>query len=657
MILAFVVFPARAQPIHYTVTVIEPPTGDTTVAAALNNAGQATGDAMLFNVPLSFEAFRFDPGNGAFRLNDGPFLPAHGRAINDQGQVAGEICINGGPSCQWPVFRYTDAVGLEILGVLGNGTGASVDGINQTGDVVGTSTFSPGVQEHAFLYTDENGMIDLGTLSKDNVPSYGRDLNDARQVVGDSVLNAVHAFLWQDGAMQDLGTLGGASSAAAGINHAGQIVGFAGVPGGGDHAFRFTPGVGLEDFHPPFASLSRGTLINDAGTIAGTFTFESSHLRTFVFGDATGFLDVGVLDPDALHTHVEPVDINAAGHVVGVERGFDQQAGGLVIRPFVWTPELGLVDLNAVTATDHPGLALDDTVAINDVGQILANGTVDGARRAIILTPVPAGPSAPTILVLDQLRSTSTLVAFAACGITASDSEQAPDVGPFDSSLFTDLKCGADYAAVLASQQSQINETSLIASGTSFVKAPVAGHGAAALGDSRYLVVFDLSAPALYTADGLISTGGVEPSDAIALDAQVTLTGPGNRIVFDHSISSSGAPVSQNVSESGLLLPGGYTFLASASLALDAAMPLFAVGEADFDVTFAVAPLPTGSADLDGDGDVDLHDFAMFVACVGGPGAPPQPACIAAGVDADFDHDRDVDFADFAIFQRAFTGE
>ncbi len=51
--------------------------------------------------------------------------------------------------------------------------------------------------------------------------------------------------------------------------------------------------------------------------------------------------------------------------------------------------------------------------------------------------------------------------------------------------------------------------------------------------------------------------------------------------------------------------------------------------------------------DSDGDGDVDLLDFAAFVDCVG-----VEPVCVGF----DFDEDGDVDFADARVFQLLFTG-
>lgn len=56
--------------------------------------------------------------------------------------------------------------------------------------------------------------------------------------------------------------------------------------------------------------------------------------------------------------------------------------------------------------------------------------------------------------------------------------------------------------------------------------------------------------------------------------------------------------------------------------------------------------------DIDGDGDVDLADFFVFVGCLTGPGVPLQPGCEGA----DLDNDGDVDVADFALFIQNYTG-
>jgi hypothetical protein len=61
------------------------------------------------------------------------------------------------------------------------------------------------------------------------------------------------------------------------------------------------------------------------------------------------------------------------------------------------------------------------------------------------------------------------------------------------------------------------------------------------------------------------------------------------------------------------------------------------------------------SGDLDGDGDVDLTDFAKFSQCFAGADNPPAPTC-PRGANADLDGDGDVDLGDFAIFAQNFTG-
>ena len=58
--------------------------------------------------------------------------------------------------------------------------------------------------------------------------SQGFAINSTGQIVGESNLgdsSETHAFLYSAGTLLDLGTLGGSSSSAIGINDAGQIVG------------------------------------------------------------------------------------------------------------------------------------------------------------------------------------------------------------------------------------------------------------------------------------------------------------------------------------------------------------------------------------------------------------------------------------------------
>ncbi len=64
----------------------------------------------------------------------------------------------------------------------------------------------------------------------------------------------------------------------------------------------------------------------------------------------------------------------------------------------------------------------------------------------------------------------------------------------------------------------------------------------------------------------------------------------------------------------------------------------------------------TVAADLDGDGDVDLADFALFQACFNGPNRPPAQASGCEDANLDGDAAADVDLQDFAVFQGCFNG-
>ena len=67
------------------------------------------------------------------------------------------------------------------------------------------------------IASGEYGIVNLGTLGGPSSEAHA--INDRCQIVGwaQTPSNLTHAFLWEDGVMNDLGTLGGNWSSASDI--------------------------------------------------------------------------------------------------------------------------------------------------------------------------------------------------------------------------------------------------------------------------------------------------------------------------------------------------------------------------------------------------------------------------------------------------------
>jgi probable HAF family extracellular repeat protein len=152
--------------------------------------------------------------------------------------------------------------------------------INDRGQIVGTA-LPPDPPLHAFLW--QGGVMqDLGTLGGDSEATQAYAINNHGQVVGASPTAAgqIHAFLWSNGHfLQDLGTLGGDSSTAYGINVHGIVVGSSRTPASpafnAGHAFLWKS-FEIVDLNnvvsnlPPDVVLEVARAIGDDGRIIGT---------------------------------------------------------------------------------------------------------------------------------------------------------------------------------------------------------------------------------------------------------------------------------------------------------------------------------------------------------------------------------------------------
>ncbi|MCC5621530.1 DUF3466 family protein [Nostoc sp. CHAB 5715] len=118
-------------------------------------------------------------------------------------------------------------------------------------------------------------IVDLGTLPGYDA-SISTGINKLGQVVGYSAKgdgSSFRAFLWENGVIKDIGTLGGDGSVAWDVNNSGKVVGGAHTgkqdPNGNGifHAFAWNKKTGMIDITPSTEDSTRAEAINDANQI------------------------------------------------------------------------------------------------------------------------------------------------------------------------------------------------------------------------------------------------------------------------------------------------------------------------------------------------------------------------------------------------------
>jgi probable HAF family extracellular repeat protein len=210
-------------------------------------------------------------------------------------------------------------------------------------------------------------ITDLGTLGGDTSQAFG--INDQGQVVGLANLNTqiYHAFFWDGKTMTDLGTLGGQLSSATDINGAGQVVGMSHVSGGKSRAFLQQNGV-MQDLGTIGGDSSGASGINSAGQVVGWDSFTGVHSRAFLWQNGS----MQLLGTFGGHSFAE--DINDAGQVVGFS---DYGPPTAQTHAFLWQN-------GAMQDLGHLGGDLSRAAAINETGQVVGSSDLIGARHAFL---------------------------------------------------------------------------------------------------------------------------------------------------------------------------------------------------------------------------------------------------------------------------------
>jgi len=182
----------------------------------------------------------------------------------------------------------------------------------------------------------------------------------------------VDPFLWKDGTMTDLGTLGGTNGVSLGLNNRGQVFGFSNLAGDQVADPFLWDGEKLIDL---YAETSGGNIwtadaIDDAGRVVGAADFSAAGGFSYAAalwknGKA---IDLGTPKDDCCS---EAFAINSAGQIVGV---VVSNAGEQ--RAVLWE-EGSMVELNSKLPPGFP-LRLAVAFAINERGEIGGSGLPAG---------------------------------------------------------------------------------------------------------------------------------------------------------------------------------------------------------------------------------------------------------------------------------------
>jgi len=291
--------------------------------------------------------------------------------INNSGQAVGYSYSAGG-ILHAVLFSNGTVTDLGTLG----GTYSKVMSINDSGQAAGSS-FGPGdAYEHAALFS-KGTVTDLGSLG---YTSWGYDINNSGQVVGTADYGGDdwHAALFSNGIVTDLGTLGGRTSDARSINDFGQAVGYAFTPLGDRHAALYSNG-NVTDLGTLGGANSYALSINNSGQAVGDAETVNGipHAALFSNGKVVDLGTLGDYGSGAL-------SINNSGQVVGYS--YLGNSFGVSAVIFI---NGNVIDLNSLVDAVPPGFGLADAQGINDFGQIVCNGSMNGQSRAFLLTPVP----------------------------------------------------------------------------------------------------------------------------------------------------------------------------------------------------------------------------------------------------------------------------
>ena len=263
---------------------------------------------------------------------------------------------------------------------------------------LGPDTRVRSVNAQGVMVGQDQGLATIWTSSEhlqvrpfDGSTGEARGVNDHGEVVGAATTpdGLTHGFVYSNGAISDLGTLGGRTSVANAISDTGIIVGAAEDSELHNRAFAWQRSSGMKELTTLGGSISYATAIDPFGTnIVGAALNTLTQFRAVLWVNGTNeILDLGTVGGSSSFAYgVNGTDVVGWSYdVLGRQRAF------------IWTAGV-MWDLN--TLVGDPAWTLLSAYGINPKGEIVGEGIYQGQRSAFRLSP-----SVTSSAQVDQLQS------------------------------------------------------------------------------------------------------------------------------------------------------------------------------------------------------------------------------------------------------------
>jgi probable HAF family extracellular repeat protein len=393
--------------------------------ALLGTADTSTRDAdypkcnpFMVGFPDRYLTHAFAWHNG--RLRDLGALPGNNSSavfeVNGSGAGAGmsETAITD-PHTGWPADHAVLFQGGKVtdLGTLPGGFESQANAINDQGQVSGFASNGTrdkysffhvfggpgpcgpsgwGTQARSFVW--RNGVMrDIGTLGGPDAIMTTQNAHG--QITGQSWTSAtpnpatgiptLDPFLWAGGHLRDLGTLGGTVGFANWLNDRGEVVGLSDLAGDQTaHPFLWANG-DMRDLGTLGGDFGFANSVNDRGFVVGGAQAADQNFHGFVWRHGK----MHDLPPVAGAPWTFANSVNDHGQVAGLET----TAHGKELFAMLWSGGHGY-NLNTLIAPSK--LHLVTAEYINDRGEIVGHGVLpNGNQRVFLLIRNPAVPLPP----------------------------------------------------------------------------------------------------------------------------------------------------------------------------------------------------------------------------------------------------------------------